>query len=180
MYENTSMMFELLEIIEEISVMLDIEAPGIIITEDGPFATDTTMAAIVVGNLRALYLNPNYFSPDSDIGPEQIYAIGHELRHYWQIEKGASFNDYITSDKTTLDIYNAQWQEKDANAFGIICIEYFYDEDIAEEFLDDLLLTLSEDTINNILARSYEIIDNEEDMFEMRLDKYEQENGDNL
>lgn len=56
---------------------------------------------------------------DIDRGPDLYFAIAHELRHAWQLERRPEmFKAYHASDELDLVAYNMQPAELDANAFA--------------------------------------------------------------
>ena len=118
----------LFDVVYEICDSLDIEAPAICVDEDGPFATETTMAAVQhFGEITILYLNPNYSIYFQEVNPLNVFIIAHELRHIYQRCSGEDFRNYVPSSKTSLNNYNRQYCEMDANAFGLWCVNEMYE-----------------------------------------------------
>lgn len=117
----------LFDVVDEICDSLDIEAPAICVDENGPFATETTMAAVHFGEITTLYLNPDYSIYFWEVNPLNVFIIAHELRHIYQRRSGEDFGNYVLSSKTSLNNYNRQYCEMDANAFGLWCVNEMYE-----------------------------------------------------
>ena len=108
--------------ITDICELLDITVPSISY-DISHFPTKTTMAQCELTN-NVIYLNkldkPN---------PDYLFAIAHELRHIFQHKNDEQFylSNYKTSDNcSSVEEYNLQIAEVDANAFAsIIMVEYF-------------------------------------------------------
>ncbi len=138
---------ELSRLIEDVcDSMLKIPEPEISITENGPYATDTTLATLALGeDDPKIYLRPELFNDKPGIGPIQVFVIGHELRHLYQYYIGTDFSTYKKSNTVDLSAYNKQMVEIDANAFGLLCIkEAFMWDDIPDEILDLVFLKTPE------------------------------------
>lgn len=111
------------EFIADICELLDIPVPSISY-DTSHFATKTTMAQCELTS-NTIYLNkldkPN---------PDYLFAIAHELRHIFQYHDNEQFylSKYKTSDNcSSIEEYNLQIAEVDANAFAsIIMVEYFH------------------------------------------------------
>ena len=111
------------EFIADICELLDIPVPSISY-DTSHFPTETTMAQCELTS-NTIYLNkldkPN---------PDYLFAIAHELRHIFQYQNDEKFylSNYKTSDKcSSIEEYNLQIAEVDANAFAsIIMVEYFH------------------------------------------------------
>ena len=110
------------EFIADICDLLDIKVPSISY-DTSHFQTKTTMAQCEPIN-NTIYLN-KIDKPDSDY----LFAIAHELRHIFQYQDDEQFylSKYKTSDKcSSIEEYNLQIAEVDANAFAsIVMVEYF-------------------------------------------------------
>ena len=110
------------EFITDIRELLDIPIPSISY-DTSHFPTETTMAQCELTS-NTIYLNkldkPN---------PDYLFAIAHELRHIFQYQDDEQFylSNYNTSDKcSSIEEYNLQIAEVDANAFAsIVMVEYF-------------------------------------------------------
>ena len=111
------------EFIADICQLLDIPVPSISY-DTSHFPTETTMAQCELTS-NTIYLNkldkPN---------PDYLFAIAHELRHIFQYQNNEQFylSNYKTSDNcSSVEEYNLQIAEVDANAFAsIIMVEYFH------------------------------------------------------
>ena len=111
------------EFITDICKLLDIPVPSISY-DTSHFPTETTMAQCELTS-NTIYLNkldkPN---------PDYLFAITHELRHIFQYHDDEHFylSNYKTSDKcSSVEEYNLQIAEVDANAFAsIVMVEYFH------------------------------------------------------
>lgn len=111
------------DFITDICELLDIPVPTISY-DVSHFPTETTMAQCELTN-NVMYLNkidkPN---------PEYLFEIAHELRHIFQYQDDKQFylSNYKTSDNcSSVEEYNLQIAEVDANAFAsIIMVEYFH------------------------------------------------------
>ena len=100
--------------INEICEILQIEIPNIS-TESSKFLSETMMALYIPGE-DILYIKQSEFTPDS------AFAIAHELRHIWQWKNNRThyFDDYKDRNELSVEEYNMQIAEIDANAFGTI------------------------------------------------------------
>lgn len=58
--------------------------------------------------------------------PELLFSLAHELRHAYQIASGESLEEYRTSDRISIEQYNLQPLEVDANAFGALIMSDFF------------------------------------------------------
>lgn len=111
------------EFITDICELLDIPIPSISY-DTSHFPTKTTMAQCELTS-NIIYLNkidkPN---------PDYLFAIAHELRHIFQYQNNEQFylSSYKTSDScSSVEEYNLQIAEVDANAFAsIVMVEYFH------------------------------------------------------
>ena len=111
------------EFITDICDLLHIPVPSISY-DTSHFPTETTMAQCELTS-NTIYLNkidkPN---------PDYLFAIAHELRHIFQYQDDEQFylSNYKTSDNcSSVEEYNLQIAEVDANAFAsIVMVEYFH------------------------------------------------------
>ena len=111
------------EFITDICELLCIEVPSISY-DTSHFPTKTTMAQCELTS-NTIYLNkldkPN---------PDYLFAIAHELRHVFQYQDDEQLylSNYKTSDNcSSVEEYNLQIAEVDANAFAsIVMVEYFH------------------------------------------------------
>lgn len=63
------------------------------------------------------------------INPDYLFSIAHELRHIYQFQTDKQFylSDYKPSDEcSSVDEYNLQMAEVDANAFASIIMADFF------------------------------------------------------
>ena len=108
--------------ITDICELLDITVPSISY-DISHFPTKTTMAQCELTN-NIIYLNKL-----DKLNPDYLFAIAHELRHIFQYQNDEQFylSNYKTSDNcSSVEEYNLQIAEVDANAFAsIIMVEYF-------------------------------------------------------
>ena len=77
--------------------------------------TDTQLASCDIKK-RIVYVKRNIAVPDA------LFAISHEMRHIWQA-KSQDFKDYKSSAELSIEDYNLQPEEIDANAFAKIIME---------------------------------------------------------
>ena len=111
------------EYITEICELLNIPVPSISY-DTSHFLTETTMAQSELTN-NIIHLN-KIDKPT----PDYLFAIAHELRHIFQYQDDEQFylSNYKTSDNcSSIEEYNLQIAEVDANAFAsIVMVEYFH------------------------------------------------------
>lgn len=111
------------EFITDICDILNIPEPSISF-DTSNFPTDTMMAQC----------NPDgsvvYLKKYNKLNPDQLFSIAHELRHIWQMQNNEQF--YFSTYKpidlcASVELYNLQIAEIDANAFaGIVMVEFFH------------------------------------------------------
>lgn len=102
----------------EICDILEISVPDIKFVSADRMHTGTQIAA----------LTPNavLIRDDIAVSPELFFALAHELRHAYQIANGESLEEYRTSDRISIEQYNLQPLEVDANAFGALIMSDFF------------------------------------------------------
>lgn len=109
--------------ITDICKLLKIKEPSISY-DTSNFTTDTMMAQCD-SHGTTIYLN-KIDKPS----PDYMFAIAHELRHVWQIKtnKHLYFSSYKPVNLcSSIEEYNLQLAEVDANAFAaIIIIDWFH------------------------------------------------------
>ena len=135
------------EFITDICELLDITVP-VILYDTSHFPTETTMAQCELTS-NTIYLNkidkPN---------PDYLFAIAHELRHIFQYQNNEQFylSNYKTSDNcSSVEEYNLQIAEVDANAFAsIIMVEYFHMQPQWNGLSDKVICAIN-DRINIII-----------------------------
>lgn len=108
--------------ITDVCELLEIEAPKISY-DTSHFLTTTTLAQCEPSE-NVIYLNkvdkPN---------PDHVFCIAHELRHIYQYQTDEHFylSEYKSSDKcSSIEEYNLQIAEVDANAFASIVMTDFF------------------------------------------------------
>lgn len=139
------------EFIADICDLLDIKVPSISY-DTSHFQTKTTMAQCEPIN-SVIYLNkldkPN---------PDYLFAIAHELRHIFQYHDDEQFylSNYKTSDNcSSVEEYNLQIAEVDANAFAsIVMVEYFRMQP-QWNGLSDKVIGAINDRINFLLSTEF-------------------------
>jgi hypothetical protein len=108
--------------INELSEFLEI-TPPLVSFDTSHFPTATTIAQYEVTG-DTIHLNKAY----TDTG-DFYFALAHELRHAWQFKKHKEvyFKNYRSNTvKLSIEAYNLQPAEIDANAFAtIIVADYF-------------------------------------------------------
>jgi len=110
------------EFITDVCELLEIGVPKISY-DTTHFTTKTTMA-LCEPETNTIYLNkvdkPN---------PDYVFSITHELRHIYQYQTDEHFylSEYKSSDKcSSIEEYNLQIAEVDANAFASIVMTDFF------------------------------------------------------
>lgn len=110
------------DFINNICNILNISVPTVSF-DTSNFPTDTMMAQVNPSG-DTIYLK-KYEKPNPDL----LFAIAHELRHIWQIQKDKKF--YFSTYKpinllSSVEEYNLQIAEIDANAFaGCVMVDAF-------------------------------------------------------
>lgn len=102
----------------EICDILDIPVPVIKLVSADRMHTGTQIAALTPD--AVLIRN------DIEVSAELFFALAHELRHAYQIASGESLEEYRTSDRISIEQYNLQPLEVDANAFGALIMSDFF------------------------------------------------------
>ena len=108
--------------INDLCDILKISTPAI--SYDTSNFPTTTMMAQLSPSGKTLYLR-RYDEPNAD----QFFSIAHELRHAWQIQNDKQF--YFSTYKpvnlmSSIEEYNLQIAEIDANAFAyIVMVDFF-------------------------------------------------------
>lgn len=115
---------EIFNFVSEVSFILCIEPPKIEYRSQEFFPTSTMLAMCDSdgSEVSAVYVREN-----AGQTPDLLFSIAHELRHCWQIKNiPRIMEDYKESQKLTVEEYNLQPAEIDANAFaGTVMIEFF-------------------------------------------------------
>lgn len=110
------------DFISDICDILNIQEPNV--SYDTSHFQSSTMMAQCSTDGSAIYLK-KYDKPN----PDQLFAIAHELRHIWQLHDNwhLYFSSYKSVDLcSSLEEYNLQLAELDANAFACIIMEDFF------------------------------------------------------
>ena len=107
-----------IEFTREICDILDISAPDIKFVSADRMHTGTQIAALTPDAVL--------IRDDIAVSPELFFALAHELRHVYQIANGAKLEEYKTSDKMTVEEYNLQLLEVDANAFALLAMSSMF------------------------------------------------------
>lgn len=102
----------------EICDILDIPVPFIKFVSADRMHTGTQIAALTPDAVL--------IRDDIAVSPELFFALAHELRHAHQIAHGKSLEEYRTSDRISIEQYNLQPLEVDANAFGALIMSDFF------------------------------------------------------
>lgn len=101
---------------KKVCSILNIKMPRIVY-DDSVFVTETTLAQCSSDG-KEIYLRKK------DISADYLFGIAHELRHIWQIRTLPEIlKDYQTADELSVEKYNMQASELDANAFAAIIME---------------------------------------------------------
>lgn len=103
---------------QEICDILDISTPAIKFVSADRMQTSTQIAALTPDAIL--------IRDDMTVSPELFFAISHELRHSYQIANGADLKGYQASDKISVEQYNLQSLEVDANAFSALVMSDFF------------------------------------------------------
>lgn len=114
-----------------VNITPKIFAKHVSIRADSSVLQGTSIAALVD---RALCYNPS--SNELDI----YFSIAHELRHLWQLENNKSlyFNNYKSTRELSINDYNNQPAELDANAFGYLVMKVMFGVEAQFNGLDKL------------------------------------------
>lgn len=144
---------DVLQFIIDISNELEITRPNV--EFDYSNSAGTSLARLVVNkkgtkNTFGIVLNASC-THELDI----YFAIAHELRHEYQIVNGYfRFDHYKNRDMLSLDEYNMQFEEIDANAFAYFTITHAF-------LREPLFNGLNPEIVKLIKARAQWISDNE-------------------
>lgn len=109
------------DFIDDICDILNISDPSVSF-DTSKFTTDTMMAQCDIDE-NIIYLK-KYDKPN----PDQFFSIAHELRHIWQMKNNEKlyFSTYKPIDLcSSVEEYNLQLAELDANAFAGLTIIHF-------------------------------------------------------
>lgn len=110
------------DFIYDVCDILEIDPPEI--SEDTSNFSTSTMMAQCEPSGRVIYIKKR-----EKQNPDLYFAIAHELRHIWQFENENSkyFEDYNPVELCdSVEAYNLQIAELDANAFAyIVMVDFF-------------------------------------------------------
>lgn len=145
-------MIEVIDFIDYVCDVLEVELPKIEMKNNSnrdKFPTDTAIAILVADEEvkdNTIYINGNVGQLDL------FFSIAHELRHLYQLVYYREWlENYKTSDTCSIEDYNLQHVEIDANAFAKIMIE--------DEFgVSPLFNNLPKNVIDRINERAREIL----------------------
>lgn len=139
------------EFITDVCEFLEIGVPKISY-DTTHFATKTTMAQFEP-ETNTIYLNkvdkPN---------PDYIFSIAHELRHVYQYQTDEEFylSGYKSSNKcSSVEEYNLQIAEVDANAFASIIMTDFFSVKPQWNGLSDKVIDTIEKRIEFLLTTEF-------------------------
>lgn len=141
------------QFVKEICSLLGISVPKITY-DNSHFETDTMLAQCEPAR------NTIYLSRVEKPNPDYLFSVAHELRHLFQYQKNPLFylSGYRTSDECmSIDEYNLQPAEVDANAFASIVMLYFFS-------IKPQWMGLSDRGISAINARTDYLLSNEFDL----------------
>ena len=129
--------------IKEICRELNISIPTISFDTTN-FTTETMIAQCDPEN------NIIYIKKFNQVNLDVLFAIAHELRHLWQINTSESFYTTHYSTSVSIEDYNKQIAEVDANAYaGLVMMDLFN--------VTPLFKGLSKDVVKMICDRMREI-----------------------
>lgn len=141
------------EFIADICELLDIIIPSISY-DTSHFQTKTTMAQC------ELISNTIYLNKLDKPNPDYLFVIAHELRHIFQYQDDEQFylSNYKTSNNcSSIEEYNLQIAEVDANAFAsIIMVEYFHMQP-QWNGLSDKVINAINNRINLLLSTEFSL-----------------------
>lgn len=111
----------ILKFVSEVCSILGIQNPKIEYRPQDFFQT-ATMLAMCTSDGTTVYVRHS-----EDITPDLLFSIAHELRHCWQINnKLEILEGYREAQDLTVEEYNLQPAEIDANAFsGVVMVNFF-------------------------------------------------------
>lgn len=139
------------EFITAVCELLEIEVPKISY-DTSHFVTKTTLAQCEP-TVNTIYLNkvdkPN---------PDYVFSIAHELRHIYQYQTDEQF--YLSkykpsSECSSVEEYNLQIAEVDANAFASIVMADFFSIKPQWYGLSDRVIDTIENRIKFLLATEF-------------------------
>lgn len=139
------------DFINDVCELLDIEVP-IISYDTSNFLTDTTMA------LCNPILNVIYIKKTDTPDPDYVFCIAHELRHLYQyqFDEQHYLSGYTPSNNcSSVEEYNLQIAEVDANAFASIVMQDFFSMKPQWSGLSDKVVDAINKRINFLLTTEF-------------------------
>ena len=116
-YVQEKFYYFMTDIIEIVLQLLDIESPGF--SFDGKFATPTTMSEYN-RKIDTVFINPDYCVDSEQSFLLLLFSVIHELKHKQQYKNNVNcFSGYKRSNQMSLEEYNSQFVEVDANSFSL-------------------------------------------------------------
>lgn len=117
------------KIIKQNCQVLGIDAPALRVEKASFFTTETTRAALVADEGRTsgacIVVNERFIDELKKDEVQAVLTLSHECRHHWQIVR-LSLGGYSSSEKMSVEEYNAQDLEVDAWAWATIATSYFF------------------------------------------------------
>lgn len=137
--------------VTDVCKLLEIEVPKISY-DTSYFPTKTTLAQCEP------YANIIYLTKTNKPNPDYIFSIAHELRHIYQYQTDEKFylSGYKPSNKcSSVEEYNLQIAEVDANAFAAIIMTDFFSIKPQWNGLSDKVIDTIEKRIEFLLTTEF-------------------------
>ena len=141
------------EFITDICELLEIEVPKISY-DTSHFPTETTLAQCEPT------ANMIYLTKIDKLNPDYVFSIAHELRHIYQYQTDKQFylSGYKPSNKcSSVEEYNLQIAEVDANAFASIIMTDFFSMKSQWYGLSDKVIDAIEKQIEFLLTTEFSL-----------------------
>ena len=141
------------EFITDVCELLEIRVPKISY-DTTHFATSTTMAQCKPT------ANIIYLTKIDKPNPDYVFSIAHELRHIYQYQTDEQFylSGYKPSNKcSSVEEYNLQIAEVDANAFASIIMTDFFSMKPQWNGLSDRVINAIKSRIKFLLATEFSL-----------------------
>ena len=139
------------EFITDVCELLEIKAPKVSY-DTSHFSTKTTLAQCEP-ETNTIYLNKT-----DKLNPDYVFSIAHELRHIYQYQTDEKFylSKYKPSNKcSSVEEYNLQIAEVDANAFAAIVITDFFSLKPQWDGLSNKVIVAIEERIKFLTATEF-------------------------
>lgn len=139
------------EFITDVCELLEIETPKVSY-DTSHFPTKTTLAQCEPT------VNIIYLTKIDKPNPDYVFSIAHELRHIYQYQTDEKFylSEYKPSNKcSSVEEYNLQIAEVDANAFAAIIMTDFFSIKPQWNRLSDKVIATIEERIKFLLATEF-------------------------